>query len=78
VHIFSPAVVNEVRVSFSRDYSKLAGVHSGADVVNQFGLQGSICRTKPDWREFEYHVRELFADVRVSVVFLAGRNLVLR
>ena len=39
-HIFSPLVVNEARISFSRDYSKLAGVHNGADVVNQFGLQG--------------------------------------
>ena len=33
-------MVNEVRISFSRDYSRLAGVHSGADVVNQCGLQG--------------------------------------
>ncbi len=39
-HIFSPAVVNEARFSFSRDYSKLAGVHNGSDVVNQWGLQG--------------------------------------
>ncbi len=39
-HIFSPAIVNEARISFSRDYSTLAGVHSGSDVVKQFGLQG--------------------------------------
>jgi hypothetical protein len=39
-HIFSPSVVNEARIGFARDYSKLAGVHSGADVVTQFGLQG--------------------------------------
>ena len=39
-HLFGPQVVNEVRVSFSRDYSSLAGVHKGADVINQWGLQG--------------------------------------
>src|SRR5262249_12934906 len=39
-HLFGPQVVNEFRVSFSRDYSSLAGIHKGADVVTQFGLQG--------------------------------------
>jgi hypothetical protein len=39
-HLFGPKVVNELRVSFQRDYSSLAGVHKGADVVTQWGLQG--------------------------------------
>jgi hypothetical protein len=39
-HLFGPKVVNELRVSFSRDFSSLAGVHKGADVVTQWGLQG--------------------------------------
>jgi hypothetical protein len=39
-HTFGPHLINEARIGFARDYSHLAGVHKGGDVVKQFGLQG--------------------------------------
>jgi len=39
-HIFSPTLLNEFRFGYSRDYSTLGGVHNGASVVQQVGLQG--------------------------------------
>lgn len=39
-HLFSPTVVNEARIGFSRDFSRLAGDFRGADVVEALGLQG--------------------------------------
>jgi hypothetical protein len=41
-HTFSPRIVNEFRVGFSRDYSFLAAFQKGWDVVKQVGLQGVI------------------------------------
>lgn len=39
-HTFSPTLLNEFRLAFARDASNLAGVHNGAQVVQQIGLQG--------------------------------------
>ncbi len=39
-HMFSPSLLNEFRFGYSRDYSTLGGVHNGASVVQQVGLQG--------------------------------------
>ena len=38
-HIFSPTVVNQFRVGYSRDYSIRHGLTKGADVINDWGLQ---------------------------------------
>jgi hypothetical protein len=38
-HVFSPTIVNEFRVGYSRDYSLRHGLTKGADVVNEWGLQ---------------------------------------
>ncbi len=37
---FSPTLLNEFRFGYARDYSTLAGVHKGAQLIEQFGLQG--------------------------------------
>ncbi len=47
-HTFGPHLLNEFRVGFSRDFSRLAGVHKGADVVKQVGLQGIDLSNKMD------------------------------
>ena len=41
-HIFSPAVVNEFRLGFARDYSPLHGIHNGLQVAQQAGIEGLI------------------------------------
>lgn len=38
-HLFSPTVVNEFRVGYSRDFSVRHGLTKGADVINEWGLQ---------------------------------------
>lgn len=38
-HLFSPTVVNEFRVGYSRDFSLRHGLTKGADVINEWGLQ---------------------------------------
>ncbi|MBI3697147.1 MAG: TonB-dependent receptor [Acidobacteria bacterium] len=39
-HLFSPTLVNEFRVGFARDHSRLEGIHRGAEVADKWGLQG--------------------------------------
>ncbi|MEW5975639.1 MAG: TonB-dependent receptor [Acidobacteriota bacterium] len=39
-HTFSPTMLNEFRMGFSRDASQYNGYHNGAEVVRAFGLQG--------------------------------------
>ena len=39
-HLFSPTLVNEVRFGYTRDYSSLEGLHSGADLIRDWGIQG--------------------------------------
>ncbi|MBI3680006.1 MAG: TonB-dependent receptor [Acidobacteria bacterium] len=39
-HLFSPTLVNEFRLGFARDHSRLEGLHRGADVAEKWGLQG--------------------------------------
>ena len=39
-HIFSPAVVNEFRLGYMRDYSLLAGQHQGSEVTKNWGIEG--------------------------------------
>lgn len=39
-HIFTPTLLNEFRIGFSRDRSTLSGAHSGSQVVKSVGLQG--------------------------------------
>jgi hypothetical protein len=41
-HTFSPRMINEFRLGFSRDYSVLQGYHKGWEVVNEVGLEGVI------------------------------------
>jgi hypothetical protein len=45
-HSFSSTLLNEVRIGFSRDASNLGGVHNGAQVVEQVGLQGIDLSTR--------------------------------
>lgn len=47
-HLFTPAVVNEVRFGYTRDYSYLLGKHKGAQVVQDWGLQGINLSNKQD------------------------------
>jgi hypothetical protein len=39
-HVFNSRLVNEARFGYSTDYSTISGVHNGAAVVSQTGLQG--------------------------------------
>lgn len=39
-HTFSPAIVNEVKLGYSRDFGRWYDVNYGQDVVSQIGLQG--------------------------------------
>jgi hypothetical protein len=39
-HTFSPTLINEFRFGYARDYSVLGGIHKGAQLIDQFGLQG--------------------------------------
>jgi len=39
-HTFTPALLNEFRIGFSRDFYDLLAYHDGAQVVQQVGLQG--------------------------------------
>ncbi|MGE5646535.1 MAG: carboxypeptidase regulatory-like domain-containing protein [Acidobacteriota bacterium] len=41
-HTFSPTVVNEVKLGFSRDYGYWFDIHHGEDVLSQIGLQGIL------------------------------------
>jgi len=47
-HTFSPTLFNELRFGFARDYSTLAGIHHGAELLEQFGLQGINLSNKRD------------------------------
>jgi len=47
-HVFSGQLLNEFRLGFSRDYSRLAGVHRGAELLEQFGLHGIDVAHKQD------------------------------
>jgi hypothetical protein len=39
-HTFGPRLINEARIGYSRDFSHLAGIHNGASLIQQFGIQG--------------------------------------
>ena len=63
-HTFSPGLLNEVRVGFARDASNLAGVHHGAQVVQQVGLQGLDLSTEGDLRGVPYVTFNNFATMQ--------------
>jgi len=53
-HTFSPTLLNEFRLAFARDASNLAGIHNGAQVVQQVGLQGLDLSDKMELRGVPY------------------------
>ena len=54
-HVFSPTLVNEFRVGFSRDHSNLVGVHDGNQVLQQLGIQGATPNAKTGTPEFDFN-----------------------
>ncbi|MBI4902083.1 MAG: TonB-dependent receptor [Acidobacteria bacterium] len=45
-HLFSPTLVNEIRLGYTRDFSDLKGRHEGSDLINNWGIQGVNLATK--------------------------------
>lgn len=54
-HIFSPYLVNEFRVGFSRDHSSLNGVHNGNQVLQQLGIVGADPNAVTGAPEFDFN-----------------------
>jgi hypothetical protein len=48
IHVFSGQLLNEFRFGYSRDFSRQAGLHKGAELVEQFGLEGIDLSTRKD------------------------------
>jgi hypothetical protein len=53
-HIFSPQLLNEFRVGFSRDHSDLNGVNDGGKLLAQFGILGNRPNTTSGAPEFDF------------------------
>ncbi|MCX6621750.1 MAG: TonB-dependent receptor, partial [Acidobacteria bacterium] len=49
-HTFTPAIVNEFRFGYSRDYSHVKGNVLGAQVIKDWGIQGINLSNKQDLR----------------------------
>jgi hypothetical protein len=88
-HTFSPTLLNEFRFGYGRDYSTLGGAHKGAQLIDQFGLQGINTANKQDlegvpsvnfdnfasWWEFPtyYWMSEIY-ELLDNVTFVKGRH----
>jgi hypothetical protein len=53
-HVFSPTLVNEFRVGFSRDHSSLFGAQNGNKLLQQFGIQGATPNARTGAPEFDF------------------------
>ena len=53
-HIFTPRMVNEFRVGFSRDHADSNGLHDGNKLLAQFGIQGVTPNAKRGTPEFDF------------------------
>jgi len=53
-HVFSPTLVNEFRVGFSRDHSSLFGAQDGNQLLQQFGIQGATPNARTGAPEFDF------------------------
>lgn len=53
-HIFTPQLVNEFRVGFSRDHADQAGIHDGNQLLAQLGLLGATPNARRGTPEFDF------------------------
>jgi outer membrane receptor protein involved in Fe transport len=53
-HVFSPTLVNEFRIGFSRDHSSLFGAQNGNQLLQQFGILGATPNAKTGAPEFDF------------------------
>ncbi|HKW98111.1 MAG TPA: carboxypeptidase regulatory-like domain-containing protein [Bryobacteraceae bacterium] len=53
-HIFTPQLVNEFRIGFSRDHADLNGIHNGNEILSQLGLLGATPNAKSGTPEFDF------------------------